>query len=273
MLARLQTIGLLGCFFHCDRVVVHSLLGRNPNLVSRQTTTPVASSCLAMSTTTTGSSGGGDDTRRIKVLALHGSGSDARSFESVLNEFKETAFFSHGLDLDITAIDAPVEKDKGYAWWSMPPSVRSFNAKEYTGFHVSSEKVIQTIKEADPPFDLVFGHSQGAILTTALLALEKIPSHPPIGYILNGGAWPNPYTKELESLSVSNECRVLLVMGDTDTINAPPQQERVQKALEDAGCEVSVIRHPAGHSVPTKNAQAVALINEWMAHGAKSPQT
>lgn len=276
MFARLRTISLIGCFFNFEKVVS---FGRNPSSSSLRTTITVTSSCLDMvtggdaSTPSVGGRGGsGDHTRRIKVLALHGSGSDARSFESVINEFKETAFFSHGLDFDITAIDAPVQKDRGYAWWSMPPSVRSFNATEYTGFDVSSEKVIRTIRESDPPFDVVFGHSQGAILTTALLALEKIPAHPTIGYILNGGAWPNPYTKELESLTASKDCRVLLVIGDTDTINAPPQQERVQEALKDAGCDVSAIRHPGGHSVPTKNIEAVEYIIDWVADGVKAPQ-
>lgn len=191
--------------------------------------------------------------------------------EMVLGELRDAAFFAHGFDLDIVSLDAPFDKGQGFAWWSMPPSVRSFNATEYTGFDSSSAKVLEAIKAAHPPIDLVLGHSQGAILATALLALQSIPKHPRLGYVLNGGAWPNPYTSELESLSESSkDCRVLLVVGNNDKINPPAQQERVQKSLETAGCDVSVIRHDGGHAVPIKNGQAVERIMAWVAQGVAS---
>lgn len=106
-----------------------------------------------------------------------------------------------------------------------------------------------------------------AILVSALLALQKINPHPKLGYILNGGAWPNPYTKEMDSLSSSKDCRVLVVVGERDTINAPVHQERLRKALEKAGCDLTEIRHPSGHIVPTKNSDAVEQMIEWIAAG------
>lgn len=261
MLRRLQTLGFLGLFFkYCPR----SVTAFGP----AATTASSSSSRLDMAAQNDSST-----LDRIRVLALHGSESDGKTMEMVVGEFKENAFFAHGLELEITAIDAPKEKGKGYAWWLMPPSVRSFNAKEYEGFDDSADKVIETVKAADPPFDLVIGHSQGAILTTALLALERFPSHPRLGYILNGVAWPNPYTNELESLSLPGACRVLIVTGEADKINAPAQQERVQKTLDNAGCDVSVIRHGGGHSVPTQNGDAVEKIMEWVVQGVSVVQT
>jgi predicted esterase len=205
-----------------------------------------------------------DGVRPIRILALHGSEGKASSFEQLLMEWKEVAFFTHGVDLELTAIDAPVPKGKGFAWWSMPPYVRSFNATEYPEFDESQGRVLQALQGATPPFDLVVGHSQGAILATAMLAVQGIPTHPRLGYILNGGAWPNPYSEELDSLVSSSDCRVLLVMGEADPINEPVQQERVQAALEKAGCDVSVVRHPGGHAVPKQNDPTLQQILQWI---------
>lgn len=42
--------------------------------------------------------------------------------------------------------------------------MRSFNASEYIGFDLSANKVLETMDAANPPFDLVIGHSQGGKL-------------------------------------------------------------------------------------------------------------
>ena len=101
------------------------------------------------------------------------------------------------------------------------------------------------------------GHSQGAILLTALLALNVITEHPTIGYILNGVAWPNPYSLELESVqlvSMNNKkhtpIRILVLIGEQDQINPPAQADRVVTALQKAGCDVTVVVHPNGHAIP-----------------------
>ena len=62
--------------------------------------------------------------------------------------------------------------------------------------------------------DIIFGHSQGAILTAALLSIhDKLWKTPaissstdrPMGYILNGVAWPNPYKDSLKSLATQQQ--------------------------------------------------------------------
>jgi predicted esterase len=197
-----------------------------------------------------------------------------------------------------------VPRDGGLAWWTMPPLVRSFNATTYTGFDESTKLVLdQLAAMSEPPssssstttaideegrdVDMVIGHSQGAILTTALLALEKIPnSHSPrLGYILNGVAWPNPFTQQLESLRLvrsppptathasSKNNRVLILIGRADSINPPQQAFRVQQALQAAGFDVTVMEHDGGHAVPIPSKtrhntnETMRQIMDWIAQG------
>ena len=112
--------------------------------------------------------------------------------------------------------------------------------------------------------DLVVAHSQGAILTTALLALRRLGDmerpHPALGYVLNGVAWPNPMTNDLEalrlpqrkmSLSTSSQPpRVLMIVGRRDAMNPPEQATRVRDALTRAGFDVTFLQHDGGHAVP-----------------------
>lgn len=237
----------------------------------------------------------------LRVLALHGSGETAESFRAILDQWNELLqqqqqkkIYSGGaIQLEITALTAPFPKEgtNGYCWWTMPPGVRSFQATEYFGFDTSAEMVLEALhstSEHDGPdtsqFDLIIAHSQGAILMTALLALDKIQPHPSVGYILNGVAWPNPFTTALENLvlvtnndkdsalpnPVATVPRVLIILGDEDTINPPDSSYRVQEALQKAGCHLSVVHHPNGHSLPLGKKgdnEAVQNILQWILSG------
>ncbi len=124
-----------------------------------------------------------DDTPRVvRVLALHGSEGTGPDFVERIKPLVDALLTQH-VELRLTQITAPFEKGNGYAWWTMPPGVRSFTATEYGGFETSASLVVDTI-EKEGPFDLIFGHSQGAILISALLALQRLPTHPSVGYIL-----------------------------------------------------------------------------------------
>ena len=172
--------------------------------------------------------------------------------------------------LDITTVSGHVPKEDGFAWWALPPGERSFTTYQYHGFEQSQSIVLDALvlSSAQPssssssskkenPYDIILGHSQGAILLTALLALNVITEHPTIGYILNGVAWPNPYSLELESVqlvSMNNKkhtpIRILVLIGEQDQINPPAQADRVVTALQKAGCDVTVVVHPNGHAIP-----------------------
>lgn len=216
-----------------------------------------------------------DNKATLKVLLLHGKGSSGPDFTSRLSTYYDVLRDEqHGMELDLVSIDGPIslvgddDNDGGFAWWNMPPFVRSFNATEYDGFETSAKRVLDAIQNQGP-FDIIYGHSQGAILVTALLALDRILVHPKGGYVLNGVAWPNPFSKQMESLQFSNNnnCakpNVLLITGLKDKINAPNTQAKVKKSLVDAGAQVSQIVHPAGHNIPMQKGETLSGVIEWM---------
>ena len=217
-----------------------------------------------MATTSTSS------TSALRVLALHGSGGNAQSFHETIAHWNRALQEQKNTELEIVTIDAPVpnQVDGGYSWWHLPPGLRSFQATAYDGFDESSKRVIDTINTSTKQFDLIIGHSQGAILLTSLLALHKLPYHPTRGYVMNGVAWPNPYTQQLEQLQFDTASdqspRILLVVGDNDKINKPEQALRVQDALHSAGGSVTSVHHSGGHSVPTKSGDSLDRIIDWI---------
>jgi predicted esterase len=204
----------------------------------------------------------------FSTLGLHGSEGSKESFAKILgywNDYKSTS--QSACKLEIATINAPVPRETGYSWWSMPPFVRSFNATVYEGYESSRQVVIDNM----PGMDLVVGHSQGAILIAAMLADKSLSQYTPrVGYILVGVAWPNPLTSQFESLRFDDEKpRVLVVIGEADTINEPVQGERVANALEKAGAQVTRLYHSGGHSMPTRDASVMARIQEWIMQGDK----
>jgi predicted esterase len=227
-----------------------------------------------------------DTSKQFQILALHGSGGTGSSMIDTLQEWNKNMILDSGntdednvttLHMNITTVTAQNPMDNGYSWWKLGPGERSFNADSYQGFDASRELVLKTFENQSQPYDIIFGHSQGAILITALLALNVIPHHPRIGYILNGVAWPNPYSLELESVQLqrnqqqsessmnTEKIRVLMIVGDRDTINPPEQAYRVVAALEKAGCNVTVVSHPNGHSVPVQHGTPTwKSITQWI---------
>jgi predicted esterase len=209
-------------------------------------------------------------TTTIRVLALHGSEGNEIQFAETLSTFRESLLQNSSTDWQLTALTAPISKGKGFSWWSMPPFMRSFNATVYHGFSISEALVVNAMEQVQP--NLVVAHSQGAILTLALIALGKITQHPSLGYILNGVAWPNPYTMDLEGLQVSLSPssvsslrpRVLLLVGDRDGVNPPEQGRRVGLALETAGFAVTTLTHNGTHAFPTSNPSVLNSMTEWL---------
>jgi predicted esterase len=213
------------------------------------------------------SQGISEASRIVRVLALHGSEGNGPEFAQRLEPLVES-LSKHHVDLQLTAVTAPFAKGGGFAWWIMPPGVRSFAAKEFEGFEISASFLLDTMNEQGP-FDAVLGHSQGAILISALLALERFSAHPPMGYILNGVAVPNPYREELESLKVEESAapRVLLVLGENDNINPLESGEQVKSCMVQAGLATSACYHPGGHSVPINDENALQTISKWLIDG------
>jgi predicted esterase len=220
------------------------------------------------------------EVKKLGVLALHGSEGNGREFTQRLQALQADALECQGIQLEITALDAPFSKANGFSWWTMPRGVRSFAAEEYEGFDTSVAKVFdiwQTSASSSPPekpqhspFDLVVGHSQGAIFLAALLAMDQVPYHPAKGYILNGVAWPNPYSNQLTSLRLNTKGittatpRVLFVMGERDSVNPVTSAEQLRDGLYYAGFDVATVMHPGGHSFPNQRDETITAITRWL---------
>lgn len=211
---------------------------------------------------------------RLKVLALHGSGGTAEEFPNRLVALNKALSFhtreNEKLELEITSVQAPFVKENGFSWWTMPPGVRSFNAKEYTGFEESATKVLDIWETGG--FDVVLGHSQGAILVGALLALKRTPYHPPGGYIMNGVSFPNPYSQNLESLkddSDEDSSRILFLLGKRDKIAPNATGEKLRDLLGQGGFDVSSCYHEGGHGFPEEDVddQSMKAIVDWILEG------
>jgi predicted esterase len=203
----------------------------------------------------------------IRVLGLHGSGGTAQAFRQLLDVWNESL---NDVQFTTSTVQGETPMENGFAWWRLGRGERSFTAT-YDGYDTSATTVLSHVKNDDS--ELIIAHSQGAILTTALLAqglLGGTVPHPRVGYILNGVAWPNPYTLELDSLKVTGHPRVLLITGVNDKITPPEQGFRVEAALKQAGCNLTVLLHPGGHSLPmpaTSEDNAWEKIEAWIRNG------
>ena len=279
--------------------------------------------------------------RVCNVLCLHGKGNNAQSFQQILKPLEEKISLqllqvdeqfraSDVVNFDYITAPFPMEvgdKDNnaststtttattisstasnvGFQWWTLPPGVRSFNAKEYQGFEQSAEKIYQQLQQKD--YDFIIGHSQGAILLSALLATSSSNSSSSTtstsstqtskekrndlfqfksvrGYLLNGCAWPNPYTDQMTTFQYEHNHKndskheydeeeegdknphppqILFVIGERDKINPPEGAERVKHALKQGGLKdyLSTCYHPGGHSVPVQNEEALNEMSNW----------
>lgn len=231
----------------------------------------------------------------LRVLALHGSEGNGQEFAQSL---QQAIPHNH---LQIHAPDAPFIKGKGFCWWKLPPGERSYTAATYPGFDTSLHLVVEQMDRIQP--HLVMAHSQGAIFMAALLALQYTtnettvapqsqllqrlrPQHSPsVGYILNGLAWPNPFAPQFLQLvqdqtaaaaavatisnkkSLSHKPRILVLIGQGDTINPPTSAERVVQHLQQAGFPVVTLYHDGGHALPLRNDTCVAAIVDWIQQG------
>lgn len=259
-------------------LLIATLMGRSTAFLG-----PIAPRCsgtkVSLQSTVSSDSEGGS-TRVIRILALHGSEETADGFTHRLEEtsFLKSLAENHQVQLDITAVQAPFPKGDGFAWWTMKPGERSYTATEYGGYDTSVARVLEKFNndEASSHFDLVLGHSQGAILIAALLATGKVPYHPTIGYILNGVGFPNPLQSQVESLQVANGTapRVLFVVGTNDKITPNETGFKLRDAFQKAGMQVATIQHPGGHGIPSKPDTTANAILEWITsnfHASNDP--
>jgi predicted esterase len=255
---------------------------------------------VSVSVSVSPSTGSSDSKQQtvFNILCLHGKGNNGQSFKEVLQPFEESLLqhsssspssSSSQLSFNFEYITAPFPMDESdnknmdMQWWTLPPGVRSFNAKEYQGFEESANKVNDELTKKE--YDFILGHSQGAILLSALMTSDSWMSNnkgAKLGYILNGCAWPNPFTDEMtnfkyQSSSVEVEGsersqqqqqqqpKLLFVIGEKDKINPPEGAIRVRDALSKGGMtDIDTCYHPGGHAVPVRNVDALNEMTKWV---------
>ena len=143
--------------------------------------------------------------RPIKIVCLHGKSGNGIIFKSKIRRlidrtsdininwyFPNASYSCYSSTQDISK-----SNNNQFEWWtSLPPNTRSFTALEYQGIDLS----IRTVENLSP--DALIGHSQGAILSSIILAraITGLSSVTPKAAILSGAAWPNPYTNMLQKL-------------------------------------------------------------------------
>lgn len=176
--------------------------------------------------------------RLLRALVLHGKGgnqeSQARKFSPLVSAFAgqvDFSFLQAPHAMPVRELSFKGQREPGYQWWSLEAGQRSFTATEFEGVESSIQLVTDTLcsgilprdldgndsvgvcKEgtaeasAGSGFDIIWGHSQGAILVSILLSRlfnggwERKHRHHhkfPRLAILNGATFPRPFVGELE---------------------------------------------------------------------------
>jgi predicted esterase len=89
-----------------------------------------------------------------------------------------------------------------------------------------------------------------------------------MGYVLNGVSFPNPYTAQVEALTIMEEAvdapRVLFVMGVNDKVTPNSTGEQLRDGFKKAGFPVSTIKHQGGHGFPEKEDDTMSDIVDWI---------
>lgn len=228
--------------------------------------------------------------RTVNILCLHGKGGNGHTFQKTLEPLWEQLRISTdknrkgvtttdpvpSFKVDYLTAPFPVsdEPNGGTQWWTLPPGTRSFNAPSYDGFDLSADLLQKALRTES--YDIVLAHSQGSILVSALMGTKPPewwgPVHAaPVGCVLNGCAWPNPYAEEMDNLWPENGGRfegaigdLLFVIGSADGINPPEGAIRVRDCFDRAGVRVDSCGHAGGHSVPVGDGLAVREICDWI---------
>ncbi len=153
--------------------------------------------------------------------------------------------------------------------------VQHLNYQKYEGFDKSEALVMERLFSTESTtsnIDIILGHSQGAILAAALLSIHerlRNTENGPMGYILNGVAWPNPLRRSLLSLAQETSSaidqlpRIIFIMGKTDTTNPIESAMQVHDSYKAARFDASIVYHEGGHSVPLgRDENSIGALNE-----------
>ena len=202
-----------------------------------------------------------------KMVALHGKGGTAASFEEYMRPLVEATSDTWEWEF----IDGPFESAPGKCWWQLKPGERTFEAKELIGCDESL-----ALLDRHWPFDGVMGFSQGAMLAAIACGRGLGPGstkmgRPPVA-IIAGAAFPTCRGADVNKLKLMEyaaaESEVVVpesvaaspgalnfdplvkslhVIGKRDAMNPPEQGMKVAEAF---GPGAQLLEHGGGHTVP-----------------------
>ena len=196
--------------------------------------------------------------RALRVLCLHGKGGSGPIFEAGLAPLRDAL---PGVEWECPT--APHAAGGGFAWWSQyPEGARSFEAERFDGFETSLALVQQCWARQPAGFDVVLGHSQGAMMAAIIAAQSCVGREgevAPAAAIINGAAWPKPFSELLHSTATRPVPATLHVIGQRDTTNPPELGKKLAQcaALRD---RAKLVTHPGGHFVPMDDPESFAAI-------------
>jgi len=189
-----------------------------------------------------------ESVRSLKVLALHGSGNTGMGWKARMEpvvSMLETQFSA-----TVEFADAPFPKGNGRCWWTFTHEERSMNAKRLVGL----EESLASLR--DKQWDVLLGHSQGAMIAGILLATERSGKNTavdrnkhPRAAILSGAAYPQAADSVLQGAKrrgIASRIASLHVIGAADTVNPPTSARRLANVFD-----AQVLEHPGGHVFPT----------------------
>lgn len=212
--------------------------------------------------------------RPLRVLCLHGKGSNPQRFASQLQPL--VRYLGPRASFEWLQAPYPLEPDVDtFQWWLLPEGQRSFEAEHYMGATESIAMVDSEITRRQ--IDVVIGHSQGSMLLAALLAQRFQKVSPPVasqqqvqprfGAILSSPAWPRPYASKIAALSDSSpipqqlHLHCVFTVGAKDTINPPTHTREIAHHFRHRCGETSchILEHRGGHVLPVDDASLAYL--------------
>ncbi|KAG2447006.1 hypothetical protein HYH02_008160 [Chlamydomonas schloesseri] len=219
--------------------------------------------------------------RRLRILCLHSFRTSGKIFEEQLQRAQLTEAL--GDLVELTHVDAPHPASGAIPRDVKPyfdgPYFEWFTA-EAVGDRVefdeakleASELFLTQLLERQGPFDGLMGFSQGAVMSSALVALQRsglrprLSALPPLRFcvLFAGMKSRHPqHAAAFAALGGKVPCPSLHVYGDRDALKNPHCVE-----LADSFRNSTVLLHQRGHSIPALKGPQLAVLRAFLVSAA-----
>lgn len=187
--------------------------------------------------------------RKLRILCLHGYRGSAKALQRQMRPLTQ------GLEqlAEFVCVDAPSLATGDFGWWhavSSDVDDPEHPAMRYKGWPETKTWLISLFQQS-PPFDGVFGFSQGAALTSLLVGLrnhgeaeDRISFDFAVmvsGFVSNDGSHANLYRREPEYGLPSAH-----IIGESDVIVPSSSSDRLASVFKTP----LFLRHSGGHIIP-----------------------